>query len=72
MMIRNKGDYLTSAEVAAVLGFSHDYVRKLILKGKIKAEKLGRNWIVNKKNINKVHRQRFPQVKESENNGSRE
>lgn len=69
-MIKNKDNYLTSAEVAQALGFSHDYVRKLILKGKIKAEKLGRNWIVNKKNIENIHRQRFPQTKEKGQDGS--
>jgi len=70
-MIRNKDNYLTSAEVAQALGFSHDYVRKLILQGKIKAEKLGRNWIINIKNIDKIHRQRFPRIKEN-GNGSNE
>ena len=71
-MIKSKDNYLTSAEAAEALGFSHDYVRKLILKGKIKAEKLGRNWIINKKNIDKIHRQRFSQVKESGQDGSHE
>lgn len=66
-MIKNKDEYLTSAEVAKALGFSHDYVRKLILKGTIKAEKLGRNWIINKKNIERIHRQRFPSTQESVN-----
>lgn len=66
-MIKNKDNYLTSSEAAKSLGFSHDYVRKLILQGKIKAEKLGRNWIINKKNINKICRQRFPRIKESGN-----
>ncbi len=70
-MIKNKDEYLTSAEVAEALGFSHDYVRKLILKGTIKAEKLGRNWIINKKNINRIRRQRFPSTQESVN-GSNE
>lgn len=69
-MIRSKSNYLTSAEAAEVLGISHDYVRKLILLGKIKAEKLGRNWIIDKKNINKVHRQRFPRHKETMVDGS--
>ena len=71
-MIKSKDNYLTSAEVAQALGVSHDYVRKLIVKGKIKAEKLGRNWIVNKKNLENIHRQRFPRTKESGQDGSRE
>jgi excisionase family DNA binding protein len=70
-MIKNNNNYLTSAEVAQTLGVTHDYVRKLIAKGKIKAEKLGRNWIVNKKNLRNVRRQRFPPTtKESGQNGS--
>jgi excisionase family DNA binding protein len=71
-MIKSKDNYLTSAEVAQALGVSHDYVRKLITKGKIKAEKLGRNWIVNKKNLEHVSRQRFPRTKENGQDGSQE
>jgi excisionase family DNA binding protein len=71
-MIKNKNNYLTSAEAAQILGFSHDYVRKLILQGKLKAEKLGRNWIIEKKNLDKIHRQRFPKPKESIENGINE
>lgn len=67
-MIKNNDKYLTSMEVSKILGISPDYVRKLITTGKIKAEKLGHNWIVNKKNINKIHRQRFSR-KEIEKDG---
>ena len=69
-MIKNKANYLTSAEAAHSLGFSPDHVRKLILQGKIKAEKLGRNWIIEKKNLDKIHRLRFPKHKESVDDGS--
>lgn len=69
-MIKNKANYLTSAEAAQSLGFSPDHVRKLILQGKIKAEKLGRNWIIEKKNLEKIHRLRFPKHKEFLENGS--
>lgn len=71
-MIKSKDNYLTSAEAAEALGFSHEYVRKLILQGKIKAEKLGRNWIINKKNLQNIHRQRFPRSKENAQNGKHE
>lgn len=59
-MKRLKLGYMTSAEVANHLGFSADHVRKMIVQGKIKAEKLGRNWIIDKTNLNEVKRKRFP------------
>lgn len=68
-MIKDKSIYVTSAEVAKILGFSHDYIRKLIVTGKLKGEKLGRNWIINKKGLLKVKRQRFPRVKENSTDG---
>lgn len=69
-MKKSRSNYITAAEAAQLLGFSHDHVRKLILRGKIKAEKLGRNWIIEKKNLEHVQRQRFPRHKESVINGS--
>lgn len=57
-MIKSK-NYLTSAEAAKKLGFSPEYIRKLILEGKIKGEKLGRNWIIEIKNLSNIKRQRF-------------
>lgn len=59
-MIKNKSNYITSAEAAVILGFSADHVRKLINQGKLKAEKLGRNWIINQKDLCKIKRKRFP------------
>jgi len=69
-MIKNKGNYLTSSEAAKALGFSPDHVRKLIRQGKIKAERIGRNWIIEKKSLDKIHRQRFIKPKENVDNGS--
>lgn len=50
---------MTSLEVAKMLGFSADHVRRLILQGKIKAQKLGHNWIVDPKDIIHIKRQRL-------------
>jgi len=61
---------MTASEAAESLGFSKDHVRKLINQGRIKAEKLGRNWIIEKKNLEKIHRQRFPRNKENVDDGS--
>ncbi len=69
-MIRNKANYLTSTEAATLLGFSADHIRNLINQGKLKAEKIGRNWIIDKKNLSKVSRQRFPRKKEPNNERS--
>ena len=69
-MSKNKLNYITCAQAAETLGFTHDHVRKLINQGKIKAEKLGRNWIIERKNLEKIHRQRFPRSKEKVEDGS--
>ena len=69
-MIKSKSNYMTAAQAAEILGFSHDHVRKLINQGRIKAEKLGRNWIIERKNLEKIHRQRFPRHKEKVDDGS--
>jgi excisionase family DNA binding protein len=69
-MKKINSNYVTCAEAANTLGFSHDHVRKLINQGRLKAEKLGRNWIIEKKNLDKIHRQRFPRHKEKVDDGS--
>lgn len=70
-MIKSKDNYLSSLEVANILGFTADHVRKLLLQGKIKGEKFGRNWIIDVKNVSKVTRKRFPRpAKESLSNGT--
>lgn len=69
-MLKNKANYVTSSEAATLLGFSADHVRKLIRTGKIKAERIGRNWIIDKRNLEKIHRRRFVKPKENEDYGS--
>ena len=59
-MTKRKLKYLTSAQAAAILGFSHDNVRKLLQKGALKGEKIGRNWIITPEELKKVKRQRQP------------
>ncbi len=66
-MIKTKfEDYLTSAEAAKKLGFSADHVRKLLLQGKLRGKKIGRNWIISTREVAKVKRRRFPR-KQMEN-----
>lgn len=39
-------DYLTTTEAAAELGVSRARVRQLILGGRLKAQKIGRDWAI--------------------------
>ena len=58
-MIKSKQhEYITGAEAAKKLGFSADYVRKLIRTGKMDGQKIGRNWIINIEELKKITRQR--------------
>jgi excisionase family DNA binding protein len=55
-MIKDK--YLTTKEAALLIGFSSDYVRRLVSTGKIKAEKLGKVWLIKPSSLLKIKRQR--------------
>ncbi|MBI2639612.1 MAG: hypothetical protein HYW90_01825 [Candidatus Sungbacteria bacterium] len=45
---RNSKEYLSLADAAHEFGLSQDYLRFLIFKKKLKAEKIGRNWVTTK------------------------
>jgi len=64
MAINNLG-YYTSAEVAEMLGFTPDHIRRLIMDGKIKAVKLGNNWLIKPKDIKDIKRLRKSPLKEN-------
>ena len=63
-MIKNKSHYLTSLEVAKMVGLSPDWIRRMIINGKIKATKLGHNWLINKSDIKNLRRLRSPRNKD--------
>lgn len=44
-------EFYTAPEVAKMLGISHVAVFKKIKKGQIKAEKIGRNFVIRKKEL---------------------
>ena len=44
-MPKSKNDLLTLSQAADAYGFSGDYLRRLAEKGRLKAQKLGRNWL---------------------------
>ena len=69
-MTTKSSNLITSFQAAEILGITPDYVRRLISYGKIKATKLGNNWLINRNQLGKIKRIRFPRSKELESNGS--
>jgi excisionase family DNA binding protein len=49
---------ITTAMAAKILGFTPDYIRRLCLKGKIKAIKHGHDWILQEKDLHRITRKR--------------
>jgi excisionase family DNA binding protein len=68
-MIKNK-NYLTSLQAAKILGVTPDYIRLLIGKDKLKATKLGHNWLIRPSALAKIKRKRFGTKKEIKSDGS--
>jgi excisionase family DNA binding protein len=52
------GKFITAKQAAEKLGFTPDYIRKMCVDGKIKAEKYGTTWVLDLKELRKVKRQR--------------
>jgi excisionase family DNA binding protein len=44
-MTKNKDELISLAEAASAYGYSGDYLRRLAEKGRLRARKLGRNWL---------------------------
>lgn len=57
-MIKNREEYLTSAQAALILGFTPGHVRRMIARGKIMGEKIGQTWLTSRKAIAGVKRVR--------------
>lgn len=51
----NRNDYLTTGELAQILGVSRVTVFKKIKKGEIKAIKIGRNFVIEKKYLDQIN-----------------
>lgn len=51
-------DYITTFQAAELLGFSPDYIRRLIVKDKIKAIKMGNNYLLRPNDLVGIKRQR--------------
>lgn len=60
-MRKSKFSQIFSTKMAAdYLGFTPDYVRRMIMDGKIKATKIGHDWMVHEKDLKDIKRVRFP------------
>lgn len=46
--------YVSTAELASLLGISRQAIFKKIKSGEIKAEKIGRNFIIGKENLSEI------------------
>jgi len=55
---RDKDELISLAEAARRYGFSHDYLRRLAIKGKLKAVKIARNWLTTPANVEEFIRSR--------------
>lgn len=49
-----KKEYISITELAQILGISRVAIHKKIKKGQIKAEKVGRTWVVSRKQLNEI------------------
>lgn len=65
-----KNKLISSAIAAEMLGFTQHYVSELCLKGKIKAQKIGHQWMFSMNAIKNLKRQR--KKKEPLHHGSSE
>ena len=54
----SKSNLLTSAMAAEKLGFTPDYIRRLCLRGLIRATKSGNSWMFTESAIKNIKRQR--------------
>jgi len=50
--------YINTTEASAIIGITRKGVRELIRKGILKAERVGRDWLVDKKSVDKVKKNR--------------
>ena len=58
--------YLTTAELAKLLGISRIAIFKKIKAGKIKAKKIGRNFVIDRKNLGGILDESLTKRKKSE------
>lgn len=59
----DKKNYISTSEAAKIMGISRVAVFKQIKKGKIEAEKIGRNYIIDKRSLGSVYQDLTPTQK---------
>lgn len=55
---QDKHELISLAEAAERYGFSQDYLSKLARKGRLKAQKIGRNWVTTPADVEQYIRSR--------------
>ncbi len=63
-MKKKLNDLMTVSQLAKMVGFTPDHVRKLLQDGKIQGEKVGNSWLISKKDAALLERKRFRRKKE--------
>lgn len=58
LLIKAMANLLTTYQAAKILGVNDSRIRQLILNGLLPATKLGRDWIVQEKDLGKVANRR--------------
>ena len=43
--------YISSKEAGEIAGVTTGYIRRLLLQGRLKGKKIGRDWLVNRKSV---------------------
>lgn len=61
-----KGNFISTTELAKFLGISRIAVYKQIKSGKIKAEKVGRNFVIDKRDLGGIFKEGLSQERERE------
>lgn len=49
--LSDKNRLISLSEAARMYGFSHDYLRELARKGRLRAQKVGRDWVTTPANV---------------------
>ena len=57
-MTPRRNRLITTKVAAELLGVSQDYIRRLCLDGKIKAEKIGHDWLLYERSLADIKRKR--------------
>lgn len=61
-----KDKYLTLTQAAKERGFTAAHLRRLILSGRLKAEKMGHSWLIHQKDLAFLIRRRQNPIKDKE------